>query len=570
MGGEWQGLDTICTGVDCDGACCLPDGSCVLTDTEAECTNMAGVWQGLHTICPLVRCPGACCLPSGECADDLTIAECTGMNGDFKGYNTNCNDPNIRCEGACCLPDGSCIDMVTPAECSAQGGVFEGLNTTCANILCAGPCCLPNGQCLNNLTIGQCNAQGGEWMGAGLLCSQVTCPTGGGGCADKGSLLIFSKVEIRWTNAGVVLQDTFLQLTNDYPANVAIKMYLINGDPPLAANPTTGERAHPGWNWVNNGFTLTGDQPIYWSALTGRGTSGIFDPVMSPFTVLDPGFPPGRPDPEVPGERMLRGFVVAWAVDSVTSREVRWNHLAGVSTLVHYRDAMAWEYRTCGFPVVANVAHGAFTGMSPGQLHLDGVEYRSAAAELLMNFQAVGSNAFSGTRLVTTDTDMTVHAVSTDVRQESNGPITTKVDISVWNQNEAKAGTHLCITCWDQRLLSGFPPVNLFTMASLQTNVGKARLNGVASQLCDRDTNGDGVLDIISQTAAIAGLVAYHFNIDGGAARETAGTNMFDLGAESAVITYDLQTGPPEMKIPTTREEVELFIEQLLSEVEGQ
>ena len=101
---------------------------------------------------------------------------------------------------------------------------------------------------------------------------------------EKGSLLIFSKVEIRWADAGGgnynVIQDTFLDLSNDYPQDVSVQMYFVNGDPPLEAE--SGERAHPGWNWVDNEIMLTKNEPTYWSALTGAPKG------VSPFTVLDP------------------------------------------------------------------------------------------------------------------------------------------------------------------------------------------------------------------------------------------------------------------------------------------
>ena len=129
---------------------------------------------------------------------------------------------------------------------------------------------------------------------------------------EKGSLLIFPKVEIRWDAAGNVVQDTFIDITNDYPAGVQIQMYFINGDAPLAANPP--ERAHPGWNTVDVGIYLTANQPTYWSALTGQPANGG----LPPFEILDPGPPPGRPAPE-PGssDRVMRGYIVAWAVNNV-------------------------------------------------------------------------------------------------------------------------------------------------------------------------------------------------------------------------------------------------------------
>ena len=52
---------------------------------------------------------------------------------------------------------------------------------------------------------------------------------------EKGSVLIFPKVEIRWDWCGNVIQDTFIDLTNDYPGDVLVQMYFVNGDPPAPA-----------------------------------------------------------------------------------------------------------------------------------------------------------------------------------------------------------------------------------------------------------------------------------------------------------------------------------------------
>jgi hypothetical protein len=51
--------------------------------------------------------------------------------------------------------------------------------------------------------------------------------------SEKGSLLIFPVIEVRWDSEGVVLQDAFIDLTNDFPEDVQVQMYFVNGDPPL-------------------------------------------------------------------------------------------------------------------------------------------------------------------------------------------------------------------------------------------------------------------------------------------------------------------------------------------------
>ena len=63
---------------------------------------------------------------------------------------------------------------------------------------------------------------------------------GRGSVSVKGSLLVFPQVEIRWNAAGTVIQDTFVEITNDYPSDVFIQLYFINGDPPLEAAPVIG------------------------------------------------------------------------------------------------------------------------------------------------------------------------------------------------------------------------------------------------------------------------------------------------------------------------------------------
>ncbi|MCP3905539.1 MAG: hypothetical protein GY715_18085 [Planctomycetes bacterium] len=381
---------------------------------------------------------------------------------------------------------------------------------------------------------------------------------------EKGSICFFSKIEIRWDSTGGLLQDTFISLTNDYPGDVRVQMYYINGDPPVDE---PGVRFHEGWNYVDNGFTLTGDQPTYWSALSGQPAVGG----VAPFTSLDPGFPPGRPDPEsLTGERYLRGYLIVWAVDA-TNCQIRWNHLKGEGTIVDYANGRAWEYNSWNHATVATVLQGDLVGTC-GTINLDDADYSQSFDQLLMNFQAVGSNAFSGPRQVISDTDLTLHPCGADLTQEGCGPITTKADFDVWNMNEVKfSETERCITCWDQTLLSNYDTPNNFLLLHLQTAHGKARIDGKASQRCDYDADfDDGTFppadpcdpdqatesshpdDIVSQASALLGVVARMLTFDGGADYAAAGTNLVGMGTESCAVLYD-QTGPP----PEQQEEVE-------------
>jgi hypothetical protein len=389
-----------------------------------------------------------------------------------------------------------------------------------------------------------------------------------GGCVEKGSLVFFSKVELRWDEAGNLLQDTFLSLTNDYPDDVWVQMYFINGDPPLEGD--QNERPHPGWNWVDNRIHLTANQPTYWSVLTGLPAG------VSPFTVLDPGVPPGRPAMDGTNERVLRGYVVAWAVNVDNTDEIKWNHLAGNGTLVNYGREAGWEYKACGFQVVDDsINHGQDTG-TPGELHLDGTEYGRCADLLLMNFQAVGSSAYSaeGANQIISNTDLTLHPASADLRQNNDGPVATKADFHVWNQWEAHFSSHRCIACWDQTLLEFYSIPNHFLVWTLQTDQGKARFDGVASPQCNLDLDGDGVDDVAAQPAALIGLVAKLLTIDGGAKYAAAGTSLFGMGGESALIKWDPEEegpppGPDGLPTEPTKEDLRNFIDGLLNQFGG-
>lgn len=357
---------------------------------------------------------------------------------------------------------------------------------------------------------------------------------------EKGSLLIFSKVEIRWAQGDgdnySVVQDTFIDISNDYPQDVSVQMYFVNGDAPLYA--TSYERYHPGWNWVDNEIMLTKNEPTYWSALTGEPKG------VSPFTVLDPTGQggPGRPDPAGGSDRVLRGYVIAWATDMITNEEISWNHLKGDVTIVNYMNSTAWEYNAWAFQSVTVETPGTKLG-TPGRLEMDGDEYARAFDQLLLDFYAVGSPAFSGGypfNFITVDTDLTLHAVSADLRQETDGPVTTKAHFDVWNMNEVKlSGAHRCITCWDQTLLSYYNIPNHFLLGNLQTDKGKARINGLQSQLCPG-----------SEDAAILGVAAKHLDFNFGYSFAQAGTNLIGMGTQNAEIKYDTLAPPPPATTP--------------------
>lgn len=103
-----------------------------------------------------------------------------------------------------------------------------------------------------------------------------------GSVFEKGSLLVFSKVEVRFNEFGEVTQDTFIQLTNDFGEDVRVQMMFVNGDDPMLEVTPNDICEHPGWNWVDNEILLTGNQTTFWSAASGNPAG------VSPWTILDP------------------------------------------------------------------------------------------------------------------------------------------------------------------------------------------------------------------------------------------------------------------------------------------
>lgn len=343
---------------------------------------------------------------------------------------------------------------------------------------------------------------------------------------EKGSVFIFSKVEVVYDSSGQVVQDTFLQLTNDNNEPVDVQMYFVNGDAPVYSE--LCELEEPGWNWVDNRISLTANQPTYWSAATGSPAQGG----LSPWEVLDPEGP-GRFDPDT-GYYVLRGFIIGWAVDA-DNNEIQFDHLAGTATLVNYIYGYAWEYNAWSFQGLSVTGDGV--------LNLDGSEYAPGFALLLLNFQAVDSLAFSGpATTVESDTDLTLHPISADLRQETEGPVLTKAHMDVWNMNEVKfSGAYRCVECWSQASLRD-TNANHFQRQFLQTDHGKARIDGLASQLCDRpaDLCQDGN---DSEAAAILG-VSHKLLYFNGSLSAAAGSNLFGMGTESATVQYDPGTAP--------------------------
>jgi len=179
-------------------------------------------------------------------------------------------------------------------------------------------------------------------------------------------------------------------------------------------------------------------------------------------------------------------------------------------------------------------AHGDGIG-EPGTLNLNGFEYAQAYDQLQLNFDAVGSLGYSqsGNQVVSSN-DLTLQVVDADFSMNSTGPVSTRAVFQIWNMNETKfSGTTRCLTCWDQSLLSSYEWPNNFLLANLQTFVGKARIDGVASVGCDL------VLGTEKANAALLGVAMGELTINGEHAAAKAGRELIGMGRQDAVIKYE-------------------------------
>jgi len=117
------------------GACCLPDGSCVVV-SNAGCTTANGIYRGDGAPCATANCPqpatGACCLIAG--CQVLTQAQCTAQNGNYAGDNVTCAAAN--CPAPCADVTGMIGGPATgwPVINGIQDGRLfrDGVPDTCA------------------------------------------------------------------------------------------------------------------------------------------------------------------------------------------------------------------------------------------------------------------------------------------------------------------------------------------------------------------------------------------------------------------------------------------------------
>lgn len=545
----------------------------------------------------------------------LSVASSPAFAGGACKFDTDCiggpcQDGDCQ-DGFCQYGPADCDDQdeCTDDFCDSKTGCYSVPNEQCFegcrtdfDCISKDPCVA--GFCSDGDGVAGSTKGGGECVYVqilcddGLDCTKDFCETGVGcqfveieecteevqkvqriSTSKKGSLLIFPNIELKWDSNGNLTQDTILSITNDANEDTYVHFLFVNGDDSIPAQTCCDpevivERAHVGWNKHNWTAEWTGNESNYFSLHTGLPKGA------PPFAGLDNGPEgPGRPDPEsASGGRVLRGYMLAWAVDA-TGYQIMWNHLSGTATIVDYDGLAAWEY----LPYAAQASNVDTTttqiagdplrvGSVAGQLNLDGWDYDIAFGRLLLEFYGVDSMAFSRTNaMATINTDVTLLPLKQDLRQNNDGPVHVKAKFDVWNQNEDYLShTDRCLVCWDQVMLSDIDLPNNFLLSALQTDKGKARIEGEASptvcedgfccdrmdELCKEEYEFEhGVqAPICSESAPFVGTALKVISFAASGEHAVAGVSMQGMGEEVGVIKSDLPSPPePAQQVPNRR-----------------
>jgi hypothetical protein len=339
-----------------------------------------------------------------------------------------------------------------------------------------------------------------------------------------GSLLIFPKID---TRAGTT---TIVSLLNAGSRSIDVKCYW---EYKSSAEQTPAGNISDCY-YSDMQFRLTKNHPLVFDAATGLSGNEDYQIPGSNKTPQVAGF----------GEGNL-GMLKCWAVDASAQNQVNWNYLKGEATILEEATDLglfsAWEYNAWRFAAV----------MPAGALDKDPV---GTGGELRLTGSANGTGAYDacptyiGFEFLAevpagNTNDITLIPCKQNVKQEGSFT-TTKATFTVWNENEVKfTGTHKCFRCFmeDSLYIIGIPQDNVrfrtFTAAVLQTDIGRARVKGLASAKYCPGLN--------SVNSPLLGVIASQFDTN----PDWFGTNPTTAGkatADPGYIFWDAGEDTPE------------------------
>ncbi len=275
-------------------------------------------------------------------------------------------------------------------------------------------------------------------LSIGMVSVATAQPNAVGNTSQQVSVLIFPKIDV----TGAV--DTWITISNGNTLPVNIECYWVDS------------------TQVPNDFmfTLTPNQPIYFSAKTG-----VTFEQPAPITI-----PPFNTANSTVGE------LKCWATDAAGDTQVSFNYLTGSAKVVDIRSYNAYEYNAWSFQSLVSTVANTPIGTG-GIINLDGVAYEACPQYFMGNFFASGS--FDG---LVKDTELTLVPCIEDLREERT-PTYTKAIFDIWNENEVElSGATQCVKCFFEGLLSGISKD--FTINYLETSAARFRTYGQTNAVC--------------------------------------------------------------------------------------
>jgi hypothetical protein len=320
------------------------------------------------------------------------------------------------------------------------------------------------------------------WLLVGV-CTIASAAQNVGNASQKGSVLIFPKIDTTNIESQGIARDTIIQLSNDYSRGVMVKCYWVNHDQSIQ----------------DFMFLVTITQPVWFRASDGLGTGSYWgDPAASNEMTVPPFF--GADDNGSVGE------LKCWAVDFEGANQISFNHLSGTATVLDYKQLTAYQYNSFNF-TARGVALNTKVGTG-GDIVLSGanLQYDACPQYVVFNFFSLspgllgnndgidGTIAIDGGGQVIkfNKTDLTLVPCKQDLRQD-RVPTCTKAKFDIWNENETKyTGAYQCIKCWFEGYLDQFGITDKygfggekFTWYGLHTAMGRFRVSGVNSTICN-------------------------------------------------------------------------------------
>jgi hypothetical protein len=349
----------------------------------------------------------------------------------------------------------------------------------------------------------------------GLLSSSAFAMTPIGNMANKGSLLVYPRIDV---GPGV---DTLITLVNDSSYSVRLKCYYASSDPIPTPYSGTASSAKQYKHKVDFTIDLTHNQPVSWFASSGQ--------VLWPSALKAGSIAP--PFGNFPSGFRGSGEMKCWASSDDFSAERHWNHLFGTASVMNFGTAQAYEYTAWAFQAMGPATDTGKVLGSPGVLNLDNAEYDACPNTIVGDFIPAGAPPIGGNF-----TQLTLASCNQDLRQNYT-PTITKLTYTFWNQDEmARTGNHACANSWYETFLpaANHNWLNHATYQSLGTAAAYFRIETTA------DTS---ICGASATRSAYVGQKAEGF----GGGTFLRGTNLTGRGVANGVIRYDVNS-PDEFK----------------------